>query len=273
MLSSFAPVWGNGLAQPLDHYRGVTSLPLTNITDFSTHLVLTGVAVLTLLAGSSLRTNRPDGIGYEVSGSTMAVVSLLVASADVQALAIASLFGAVGAAIVALRPDRRIVGTAAAITLALVALWTELAVHKVRTVEPYTMPLAVALLGVGFWWRRTHRETTNSWAAYGMGLAIGLFPTVLLSIGNDDTLRLILGACGAVIVLLVGAQTRLRASIVVAASALAVLGGDQLINVAMQIPRWVTFAALGALCVGLGATADRQLNNVRRIRRTLHEMQ
>jgi xanthosine utilization system XapX-like protein len=129
------------------------------------------------------------------------------------------------------------------------------------------------VIGLGFWGRRTHREIADSWTAYGTGLAIGLLPTVSVGIGNDDTTRLILGAGAAAAVLFVGARARLRAPVVIAASVLAVLAGDQLVDVATQIPRWVTFAVLGAVCVGLGATADRQLDRVRRVRHTLHSMQ
>jgi|GEM_PF-6396909 len=249
------------------------ALPLTGISDFSAHVVLTGVAVMILVAGSSLRTNQPDGVGFEICGGVLTAVSLLMAGVDTQALAIASLLGAAGAAIVALRPERRVVGTVASTALVLIALWSELAAHEVRTVEAYSVPLAIALIGLGFWWRRTHREIADSWTAYGTGLAIGLLPTVSVGIGNDDTTRLILGAGAAAAVLFVGARARLRAPVVIAASVLAVLAGDQIVDVATQIPRWVTFAVLGAVCVGLGATADRQLDRVRRVRHTLHSMQ
>ena len=73
--------------------------------------------------------------------------------------------------------------------------------------------------------------------------------------------------------LLVGARERLAAPLVVGAGVLAVDAVVQVAPVAAALPRWVSIGSAGLLLLGLGATYERRLRDVRRLRNALARLE
>src|SRR5262249_38077835 len=100
-----------------------------------------------------------------------------------------------------------------------------------------------------------------------------LFPSVLLAVTDTELARpLILGAV-ALAVLLAGAARRLQAPLVLGGVTLA---ADALIQLQpylaatyAALPRWVIIGAAGLLLLGVGATYERRLGQLRRLRTAL----
>ncbi|QXC63003.1 hypothetical protein KSP35_09575 [Aquihabitans sp. G128] len=150
----------------------------------------------------------------------------------------------------------------------LVALaWLRLAEGGVVLVEAYTGPLAllvaaavvlVARKGPG-WPART-----PSWQLEGPVLALGLLPTVFLSLGDPGLTRQAIGLAVGAVLLGFGVAARRRAPVDVGAVAVALIGLQALAPYAAEVPRWISLGLAGTLLVVLGATFEQR-------RRDLHE--
>jgi hypothetical protein len=200
-----------------------------------------------------------------VAGYAFAVVAL---AGDPRQLWLALLAGAAGAGLAAVHPERRSAGWAAGL-LAAGSSWVRLAEANVSAPEAYTAPLGTALVIAGYLRRRADRDLP-SWPAYGLGLSLILGPS-LLRAGTDPGLGrpLVLGAV-ALGVLLVGAIRRLQAPLILGG---ATLGADALVQLApylaatyAALPRWVTIGSAGLLLLGIGASYERRLRELRRLR-------
>lgn len=201
-----------------------------------------------------------------------ATVAFLPVTADADWSSHALLAAGTGAALVALRPDRREAGWLAGLLLT-AGSWVRLAEAHVATPEAYTAGPALALLAAG-WWSRRHRAEgaeRTSWAAYGVGLTTGLLPSLaaVLVNGGDDLKRPLLLGLVALVVLLIGARSRLQAPLVVGASVLAVVTLTQIGPYVAALPRWVSIGGAGVLLLGLGATYERRLRDLARLRERL----
>ena len=263
--------------------------------------VLTGAAV-GLLSGTGVLLGfglRPAGLGPDraaVLGAALAVASALVGQtrplASVRAvvegsaaamyagwlltlvqgpvgsgssawpLVVALTIGGLGAAVVAVRADRRRAGVLSGVLLT-AASWVRLADADVSQVEAYSLPPVLALLAVGAL-RRRRDPGAGSWPAYGPGLSAGLLPSLLASLGDDGLARPLLLGAVALGVLLVGA--RLRALLALGGGVLAVDAIAQLLPYAGLLPRWVSLGAVGLLLLAVGATYERRLRDLHRLR-------
>ncbi|MFF6827043.1 SCO7613 C-terminal domain-containing membrane protein [Streptomyces longwoodensis] len=210
----------------------------------------------------------------EVTGVVAALVAvgLAVTDAPVLALVLSSL--GVLAAATAVRPDRRSAGYAAAALFALAA-WVRLAAWEVTALEAYTLPVTVPALLVGAW-RRRRDPLTGSWAAYGPGLAVTLLPSLAALWRDEGWPRPLLLGSAALLVTLLGARHRLRAPLVLGGAVLVLTAlhelAPYLVQFADALPRWVPPALAGLLLLALGATYERRLRDVRRVRDVLGRM-
>ncbi|HET6748746.1 MAG TPA: hypothetical protein VFL71_05750, partial [Actinomycetes bacterium] len=154
---------------------------------------------------------------------------------------------------------------------AVAATWAWLADAGVTLPEAYTLPAAAVALAAGAVARR-RRPRPGSWVAFGPGLAVALLPSLGIAVGGaDGAARPLLLSAAALLVLLAGARARLQAPLVLGAATLLLLGVDAVAPVAAQLPRWLTIGAAGLLLLWLGATAERRLERLRRLRRQFHE--
>lgn len=165
---------------------------------------------------------------------------------------------------VAVRPDRRAVGYAGALLLS-ASSWVRLADARVHAPEPYVLPLAAMTLVLGVLRRRSH-PATSSFEAYGSGLTLALVPSVVASADDPTPFRALLVLLAAAAVVLVGAQQRLRAPLVVGGLAALAETVVLLAPYAAALPRWLVLAVVGALLVGVGATYEQRRRDVHRLR-------
>ncbi|MEU6059597.1 hypothetical protein ABZ859_15955, partial [Streptomyces sp. NPDC047097] len=240
---------------------------------------LTGLALLlvpaaTAAVGALLRRRRP-AVVVEAVGAGVAVVALGCAATDGAALALALGLAGVVAAATAVRPERRPVAGYAAAALLAAATWVRLAVWGVSVPEAYTLPVAVPALAVGAL-RRRRDPAASSWAAYGPGLALGLLPGLVAVWGEGGALRPLLLGVAALAVTLAGARLRLVAPLVLGGTVLALTALHELAPYVVQavgaLPRWAPPALAGALLLAVGATYERRLGEVRRMREALRRM-
>jgi hypothetical protein len=220
------------------------------------------------------RTEGMTRLTTEVSGAVAALVAVGLAVADAPMLALVLALVGVIAAGVAVRPDRRPVGHAAA-ALFVAAGWVRLAAWEVTVPEAYALPVAVPALLVGAL-RRRRDPQASSWTAYGPGLAAALLPSLVAAWGDAHWQRPLLLGAGALLVTLAGARHHLQAPLVLGGSVLALVTlhelAPYLVQVAGALPRWAPPALAGLLLLALGATYEQRLREVRRVRETLGRM-
>ncbi|MBG6140359.1 SCO7613 C-terminal domain-containing membrane protein [Longispora fulva] len=197
-------------------------------------------------------------------GAFLAVVSLPTLRSA--AIGCAVWGAAVGMA--ALRRDRGRWYALAAVISETLAWWLLLGAARVGTPEAYTLPPAVAALGLGAWTAR-QRPDLRSWVGYGPGLLAALLPSLAWSLPPDASAvrRVALGAA-AVVVVVVGARARLRAPLVIGGGTLLVLAVHELALIWGWAPKWIPLALGGALLIGFGATYEKRRRDLRRLRET-----
>jgi hypothetical protein len=136
-----------------------------------------------------------------------------------------------------------------------------LAESNVETPEAYTVPPGVALLIVGWFTRHAGR---SSWRTYGPGLSVGLLPSLFACARDEGLTRPLLLGAVALVVLLAGVRARLQAPLGLGGGVLAIDALIQLGPYAAEVPRWLSIGLAGALLLGLGATFERRLRDLRR---------
>lgn len=235
-------------------------------------LVLVVPAVAALVApraGDAVTT-----VAVEVTGAAAGLLAIGLAVFDLPMLALVLSLCAVIAAGTAARPDRRRVGYAA-VVLFVLAAWVRLAAWRVGVPEAYTVPVTVPALLVGALRRRREPEL-SSWAAYGPGLAATLLPSLAAAWGDAEWTRPLLLGTSALLLTLLGARRRLQAPLVLGGSVLTLVAlhelAPYLVQVTDALPRWVPPALAGMLLLALGATYERRLRDVRRVREVLGRM-
>jgi hypothetical protein len=136
-------------------------------------------------------------------------------------------------------------------------------------VEAWTVPVALALLGVGATAVARDRAA-GSWRALGGGLAVLLAPSLALSLtaGPGGAGWRAAGLLGlGTVVVLAGVARRLQAPVVLGAVTLGVhaahLLGPTLLGWYSAAPQWVTLGLAGSTLLALGVRYERRLADVR----------
>jgi hypothetical protein len=139
-------------------------------------------------------------------------------------------------------------------------------------VELWTAPAAIVFLAMGAL-GLARVPALRSWRVLGPGLGLLLGPTLVLALPGDDVARVVGLTVVSAAVVVVGAARRLQAPVVLggavlAAHAVAQLGPWVVRTMAGQ-PRWVTLGLVGVVLLGLGATYERRLRELRSLRMRL----
>ena len=165
---------------------------------------------------------------------------------------------------VALQPDRRQVAYAGTLLLA-ASSWVRLADTDITAPEPYVVPLALVALTLGHL-RRRREPSVRSFPAYGPGLSLGLVPSLLASLTDDNLTRPLLLGLVALAILLLGARGRLQAPLAFGAGVLAVDALHLLAPYAAALPRWLPLLAAGVAVVSIGATYEKRRQDLAGLR-------
>lgn len=229
---------------------------------------------LVSVALGSLLLTRRTAPAVEWAGWVVAAAAVGQAAGDRPTLALVLALCGLLAAGAALRPDRRRAGYAAS-GLLVAASWVRLDAWGVLDPEAYTLPVSAVLLATG-WLRRRRDPTASSWTAYGTALSATLLPSLAAAWSDVHGLRPLLLAAAALAVTLLGARHGLRAPLLLGGGTLVLDGLHELMPYLVQVlntvPRWLPLALAGALLLGVGATYEQRLRDVRRVRDVLGRM-
>lgn len=140
------------------------------------------------------------------------------------------------------------------------------------TLEYYTAPPAALLLGVGLWLLR--RDPANgSWAALAPALVLGFGPSLALALGPDgEPWRRIAVGTAALAVLLLAANRRWQAPLVIASVVLTALAVNEIVLVWSLVPKWAPLSVGGAILIAAGATLEQRRRDLARLSRSLKAM-
>ncbi|WP_067485512.1 SCO7613 C-terminal domain-containing membrane protein [Actinomadura hibisca] len=229
------------------------------------HLAAFGVLAAAALGAGIATWAR--SVPAEIATGAVAVAGLVMTVGHPTTLSLGLAFTGGIALATALRSDRRQAGWAGAALLT-AAWWVLLAAADVRAPEIYTAPISLMLLTVGLI-RRSQRPSPSSWTAYAPALAVTLLPSMAASWTGDGPRPLLL-AGGALLITLVGARLRLQAPLLLGGGVLLLVAGHALAPLVVEfltgLPGWVPVAAVGLLVLGLGATYEQRLRDLRRLR-------
>ncbi|GHF83250.1 SCO7613 C-terminal domain-containing membrane protein [Streptomyces griseosporeus] len=238
------------------------------------HTALPVLAVPAVAALVASRTGGTARIPVEVTGGAAALLAIGLAAPAPPVLALVLALCGVITAGTALRPDRRALGWASA-ALFVLAAWVRLAAWDVTAPEAYTLLATVPALVVGAL-RRRRDPRASSWTAYGPGLAAALLPSLAAAWADTHWLRPLLLGAAALLLTLLGARHRLQAPLVLGGTVLVLVAlhelAPYLVQVTDALPRWVPPALAGLLLLAVGATYERRLRDVRRVREVLGNM-
>lgn len=149
--------------------------------------------------------------------------------------------------------------------------WYRLTEASITVLEAYTLPLAVVVATVSVLAARATRpgglRTTHSWMLEGGGLALALWPTALVALGDPGLTRQVVGLGGGAAVLTAGAAWRRRAPVDIGGATVALLGMQAALPYLADVPRWISLGAVGAALVLLGATFERRRQDLDEARR------
>ena len=220
--------------------------------------VLAGAGLLTAVAAlPAIAWTSAAGLGLDDDGRARAVAITFGAI-----LVGASVYGSRAGTVVA-RDLGVLVAVAGGLGVALTA-------PAGAVLEAYTLPASGLALTASLVARRDH---PSSWVTYGPALVTGLVPSLFLVLAGDgQPLRRLLLGIGALVVLLAGVATRLRAPVAFGAGALAVVAVHELAELWELIPRWIPLAAGGVVLVVLAATIEGRRRDLARFRQALGRM-
>ena len=234
-----------------------------------TGFVVALVAAVALGVAALLRRVTPLDVGVEV-GAIVAYAGALLASAEDPGWASWTLaVGGIAALVHALRPDRRVAAVVGGVLLSACS-WVRLYIADVDVPEAYAAPLAVVALVTGHVRRRA--APISSWAAYGTGLSLALLPSLFVTVTDPGLTRPLTLGLVALVVVLIGARQRLQAPLVLGSITLAVDAIVQVAPLAAALPRWISLAIAGSILVGVGATYERRLRDLRRLHERVADM-
>ncbi|MEO6987639.1 MAG: hypothetical protein ABI239_03235 [Aquihabitans sp.] len=152
---------------------------------------------------------------------------------------------------------------------ALVLVWFRLAEASVGVMEAYTLPLALLVAGLALLVAKVGpgMRESPSWSLEGPALAIALWPTAMIALGDPGLTRQVVGLGVGAVVLAAGAVWRRRALVDVGGVAVAVLGLQALLPYVAEVPRWISLGLVGIALVGLGATFEQRRQDFDEARR------
>lgn len=159
-------------------------------------------------------------------------------------------------------PRRRTLAWAGGLLLAL-ATWVRLADLGVSAPEAYTLPSAVVLVLVGL--RRLLRDPDAETATVLLpGLVLATVPSLLWVLDDPVSTRAVLLGAACLVQVLLGAQLRWGAPLLVGGTAGALLVLREAAPYLAETPQWILIGTAGALLTGVGITWERRLVELRR---------
>lgn len=236
-------------------------------------IAIVAAAAVGWLVAAAVRSYRHHAAGVEVAATVAFAIGVSLAGVgDGVWLGTALAVLATAAAAVAVwRPDRRWMQWVAAAS-ASASSWAILADAGVETVEAYTAPPALLLVGLATL-RLRGRPDVSSWPILGPGLSLMTLPTVLqLTDDPVDLARLAAAVVLGAVLVVAGRTWALQSPLVVGVTVSAVAALSQHAVVTEVLPRWVLLAAGGAVLLWLSISYEAQRRRLAAARRSLVAM-
>ena len=196
---------------------------------------------------------------YELAAAPTAAIAIVSVDPDLTWLAIhLTLAGALvtASALWNRRRDLGWVGTG----LLFLATWVRLADVEVTTVEAYTLPLAVGLVGFGLY--RMWLDDVDTLSALSPGLGLALVPSLLQAMVDPVSTRALLLGIACAVLVVAGSSLRWSAPLLIGA-----LTGILLVlreaAYAEVLTQWAFIGLVGALLTVIGVTWERRLQELR----------
>ncbi|RYP86736.1 hypothetical protein EKO23_08730 [Nocardioides guangzhouensis] len=157
-------------------------------------------------------------------------------------------------------PDRTELGWTG-LGLLTLAQWVRLEQLGVGTVEAYTLPLALVLIGVGLVRMRDTAVSSRRALSAGLGLALG--PSLLLVLVEPVTIRAFWLGLACLVLVVAGVLLRWATPLVAGAAVglVLVLREAQYASVA---PQWVLIGLVGTVLTVVGVTWEQRLADLRK---------
>lgn len=222
-----------------------------------------GVPILVLLGLLAIARPRPE-VAVSAVATGLLAAGFAVGLADDVSVALAvhlTVAGALVSAAALVDPRRRVLGWYGGALLA-AATWVRLADVGVTAPEPYTLPVAVALLVVG-WFRLRRDPAATTVRTLGPGLLLATVPSLLWVLADPVTLRAALLGVGCLALVLIGVGTRWTAPLVVGSAVGAAVVVTELAPYAAELPQWLLIGLAGTVLTLLGVTWEHRLRDVR----------
>lgn len=225
--------------------------------------------VLGSVAAVRFGPDTPPIVGPTVMG--IATVATPTLASSMRASGLLLLVAAIGWLLLALVGPPHVARWAAA-AVASVGSIALLADTGVEVVELYTVVPVLALGAAGSWWLIEDRAV-RTLAALCPALIVALVPGLVVLASDPQVLGRTLGlTMVAGVLAFAGVRGHWLAPTLAGSGAAIGIAVTQLTIVVEVVPRWVTFAVVGALLVWLAATYEAQQARARRLGRYLHAL-
>ena len=223
------------------------------------------VPVLVVLAAVAAAVPRPElEATTGLAGAVAAIAAIPLADDVTLSLALhLTLAGSLVVVHSLIHPSRRPLAWAGT-ALLVMATWVRLVDLGVHAPEPYTMPSALVLIAFGL--LRMRRDPGAPTAVVLLpGLALATVPSFLQVLATDpvSTRAALLGA-GCLLLVLVGAQLRWSAPLLLGSVVGGLLVLVELAPYAVQTPQWVVIGLAGTTLVAVGITWERRVVELQR---------
>lgn len=239
------------------------------------HWYITAAALGVATMSVGLWAVRPNLVSPHLVGVAATVCAWVSLTAEPQLFADVDSVMAVSALVIAFVWPRyreknavvRDAGLGMATVLGTIAATITLVLHSVTTPEAYVAtPAVLAVLWAGTALIDDRRLTSTVLVP---GLAVGLFPTFVRAMATHDGIRQLSLLVVATLLVALGAELRLATPLATGAGlitllSLRVVGPDLAI-----VPRWIMWAAAGAILLTLGATWEARLEDIRHLKGSL----
>lgn len=170
--------------------------------------------------------------------------------------------GAVLVVVALVSKDRRILGGAGSVALA-IAYVLRLAASDVDVVEAYTLPIGIALLIAGLI-AMARVPALSSRTALSAGLMLSLLPSLPVVLFDDPAgVRGLMLGLGSIAALAVGIARKWQSPFVLGAALTGILAVRHLGPFADALPRWMLIGAAGLLLLLAGITWESRVKNAK----------
>ncbi|MGZ5369537.1 MAG: SCO7613 C-terminal domain-containing membrane protein [Aeromicrobium sp.] len=263
----FSPVWARQAstfgAAALVIGAAAVAADLAPWGDLGVRLTAVVVSVLALVVASFALhgfVGRPE---IEVAAG-LGVVATLLSAAEMGLGSQALIWAVVGVPLVVLGlfvGDRNWLRYAGSAVLG-VAWVLVLRANDVETIEAYTSPFAVVLLGAGLWAMRRDPQLSTM-IALTPGLTVALVPSIPQALADPTGPRALLLGLAGLLALVVGIWQKWQMPFVYGSLLVTLLVVWNVGPLANGLPRWILIAVAGVILIGSGITWENRVQNAK----------